>query len=277
MWVELGYTLRHHRGQLIGWGLGLALYVLLMISLYSDISTIDFQIFMEYYPEELMAFFGGFDFSTPQGYLDIYFFNYMTIIVGIFAVNAGAKLIVQDEEDGLLDLILAYPKSRTGIFWGRVFGYVLTLMIILLITWVCWVIPAQEIGMDLTVGEITRPYLGLLGQLFLFGSLALLLSMILPGVRLASMTTGGLLIANYLVIGLSKSHPDLVKMVKYTPLHFYQGGYAILGIEWENLVVGFGVGLLFALLAWWRFLRRDLRVAGEGGWRLGDLFPSRQA
>jgi hypothetical protein len=26
------------------------------------------------------------------------------------------------------------------------------------------------------------------------------------------------------------------------------------------------IALLFALLAWWRFERRDVRVAGEGNW-----------
>lgn len=91
------------------------------------------------------------------------------------------------------------------------------------------------------------------------------------------MIAGGLLVANYVVIGLSNINQDLEKIVEYTPLHFYQGGDAILGIEWENLMIGFGVGLLFALLAWWRFVRRDLRVTGEGGWRLRELLPSRQA
>jgi len=28
-----------------------------------------------------------------------------------------------------------------------------------------------------------------------------------------------------------------------------------------------GVAALFTLVAWWRFQRRDIRVAGEGGWQ----------
>ncbi len=32
-----------------------------------------------------------------------------------------------------------------------------------------------------------------------------------------------------------------------------------------------GIALLLALLAWWRFERRDVRVGGEGGWRLPIL------
>ena len=279
MFVELRYTLRRFRGQIIGWGLGLTLYSLLMVSMYADIAQIDFDAFLGYYPEEMLAFFGdSFSaISSPHGYMDLYFFNYMTIIVGIFAVGAGAKLIVKDEEDGLLDLVLAYPKSRSALFWGRVFAFVVTLVLIMLISWLSWVIPSGSSSMNLSAWEILRPFWGLMSQLLLFGSFALFLSMILPASRLASMITGGLLVANYLVIGLANINQDLEKIVKYTPLHIYQGGYAILGIEWDSIVIILEGAILFLLLAWWRFLLRDLRVAGEGGWKLKEIMPFRKS
>ncbi len=274
MFVELIYTLRRNRGQIFGWSLGLVLYSALMSSMYSDIALIDFDAFLGYYPEDMLAFFGDSfaAISSPHGYLDLYFFGYMTIIVGIFTVGAGAKLIVKDEEDGLLDLILAYPKSRSAVFWGRVFGYILTVISILIVAWLSWAIPSGSTGLDLTAGELLNPFWGLLGQLLLFGSFALLLSMLLPAARIASMITGGLLVGNYLLIGLANINQDLKNIVEYTPLHIYQGGYAILGIDLDNLMIIFGGVLLFLLLAWWRFLLRDLRVAGEGGWKLMEIF-----
>ncbi len=278
MLVELRYTLRRYMGQIIGWGLGLTLYSVLMVSMYSDIANVDFAALLEYYPQEMLAFFGdSFQaISSPHGYMDLYFFGYMTIIVGIFAVSTGAKLIVKDEENGLLDLVLAYPKSRSEIFWGRVLGYMVTLMLILFISWLSWILPSSSAGMGLTAGELLRPFWGLLAQLLLFGSFALLLSMIVPSSRLASMITSGLLVANYLAIGLSNINQDLKSIVEYTPLHIYQGGYAILGINWDWLLITSMGVLLFLLLAWWRFLYRDLRVAGEGGWKLKEIFTARK-
>ena len=80
MFVEILNTLRRNRGQIIGWGFGLALYSLLMVSIYADIASIDINAFLGYYPEEMMAFFGeGMQAMTsPEGYLDLYFFSYMT-------------------------------------------------------------------------------------------------------------------------------------------------------------------------------------------------------
>ncbi len=276
MAVEFLYTLRRFRGQIIGWGLGLTLYIILMSSMYSDIKGIDFGTMLESYPPEMVAFFGEsfYGISSPQGYLDLYFFNYMTIIVGIFSVGAGAKLIVKDEEDGLLDLVISYPKSRSSIFWGRVLGFSLTLGILLLISWLGWAVPSSQIGLNLSPGELLRPFGGLFAQLLFFGCVALLLSLVLPASRLASMIAGGVLVANYLLIGLSNINQDLKTITEFTPLHFYQGGYAILGVNTDYLVIVFEGAVLFLFLSWWQFLRRDLRVAGESGWKLKDILPA---
>jgi ABC-2 type transport system permease protein len=273
MLAELKHTLRRNRGQMIGWAIGLALYGLLMVSMFDSIVGIEgFEEMIASYPEDLAAFFGGFTaMTTPKGYLDVYYFNYMPVIVGIFAVAAGAGLLVSDEEKGILDLVLSYPVSRTALFWGRVLGFLIVTVVILLIGWLSWVLPAQGTGMDLTWIGFLRPFLPLFVQLVLFGTLALLLSLVLPSVRTAGMLTGGLLVGNYLLVGLSNLNEDLKVFIEYTPLYYYQGGKAVDGIDWVWLGGLAGVSLAFVLLAWWRFQRRDIRVSGEGGWNLPSL------
>ena len=132
-------------------------------------------------------------------------------------------------------------------------------------------------GLDLSWLELLRPFLPLFAQLLLFGTLALLLSMVLPSGRIAGMLTGGLLVANYLLIGLSNLNESLKSFVEFTPLHYYQGGDAITELNWGWLVGLLAVSAAFALLAWWRFQRRDIRGGGEGGWRLPSLPFRRRA
>ncbi len=281
MLAEFKHTLRRMRGQMIGWGIGLALYGLLMVSLYDSIVGIEgFQELIASYPQELMAFFGDADFlaiTTPKGYIGLYYFNYMTVIIGIFAVGACASLLVGDEEKGLLDLVMAHPVSRTALFWGRLLGFAVATVLILLVGWLSWLIPSGSSSMDLPWIELLRPFLPLFAELLLFGTLALLLSMVLPSVRIAGMITGGLLVANYLLIGLSNINEDLKSLIEFTPLHYYQGGDAITELNWGWLAGLLAVSAAFALLAWWRFQRRDIRVGGEGGWRLPSLSFHRRA
>jgi ABC-2 type transport system permease protein len=273
MWAEFRHTLRRMRGQIIGWGIGVAVYGLLMVSLFDSIRAIEgFEEMIASYPPELMGFFGDMmGITTPRGYLDIYYFTYMNVVIGIFTVGACAGLLVGDEEKGILDLVLAHPVSRGALFWGRLLGFTLATVVILLIGWLSWVIPAQGTGMDLTWIEFLRPFGPLFALLLLFGTLALLLSLVLPSTRSAGMLTGGLLVANFLLVGLANTNDKLATVVEYTPFHYYQGGDAIDGLNWEWLAGLSVVTLLFALLAWWRFQRRDIRVGGEGGWQLPRL------
>lgn len=144
-------------------------------------------------------------------------------------------------------------------------------MIMLGVDWLSRVIPSSGSGMDLTRLELLRPFGPLLAQLLLFGALALLLSMVMPSSRSAGMVAGGLLVANYLLVGLANINEDLQAIVDWTPLHFYQGGYAAEGLKWSWLGSLLVAAVLLALLAWWRFQQRDIRAGGEGGWRLPSL------
>jgi len=278
MLAEFKHTLRRMRGQIIGWSIGIGLYGLLMVSFYDSISTIEgFEQYIASFPEELMAFFGDMmRITTPKGYIDIYYFNYMTVIIGIFTVSAGASLLVKDEEEGRLDLLMAYPVSRSSLFWGRLLGYITSIVLILLVGWLSWWAPSGNVGMGLTGLEFMRPFIPLLIQLLLFGFLGLLLSMMLPSVRMAGMFTGALLVANYLLLGLSNINEDLKPIMDYTPLKYYQGGNAIDGVNWEWFAWLFGATVFFAILAWWRFQKRDIRVGGEGGWRIPILQTQRE-
>jgi len=270
MFAEFKHTLGRLRGQILGWGIGLGLYGLLMVSFFDTIQGMpEMTALLKSYPKEMIAFFGDLlAITTPQGYLDIYFFSYLAPIVGIFAAGACAGLVAGDEEKGILDLVLGHPVSRTALYWGRLLAFLLALGLILLFGYLSWVIPAGGTGMDLTWIEFLRPFLPLLAVLLLFGTLALLFSMVLPSARMAGMASAGLLVANWLLMGLANINNNLKTAVKYTPLYYYQGGKAVPGIDWTWLLGLLGAAVLFAGLAWWRFQRRDIRVGGEGGWRL---------
>ena len=82
---------------------------------------------------------------------------------------------------------------------------------------------------------------------------------------------GALLVINFLLVGLANINPDLQAIYELTPLYFYQGGSAVQGVDWTNLLGLAGIALILSLLAWWSFQRREIRVGGEGGWKLPKL------
>ena len=268
MKTEFRYRLARFRGQILGWGIGLALLGLFIAQFYGTIldQQDQFEQLLDNYPKELMAFFGDVQFVTPSGYLSFEYFSFMPLIVGIFAVLMGSGLLVSDEESGRLDLIMAHPVSRRALFWGRLGAFALATLAILALAWLGLFIPTHWTPLDVGGLELAWPFLSLLGLLLLFGTLALLLSMVLPSRRMTAMTTGLLLVASYFVTSLARIIDDLKTVSKLSPLNYYQGGEAIdsLNVTWLVGLLAFSA--LFAILAWWRFERRDIRVGGEGGW-----------
>lgn len=276
MFAEFKNTLRRLKGAIIWWGISLFLYGMFMASLFENIQEMGdaFLVILEAYPPEMLAFFPEiFDILKPVGYLDVYYFGYMTFILGMFTVGAFAKLLVGDEEAGILDLVMAHPLSRSAIFWGRVLGLVAAIGLIMLISWVGWMIPPGPENLTLNGVELFTPYLPLFAVQLLFGGLALLLSMILPAARAAGGLSAGLLIGNYLLTGFANINEDLKPIFDLTPLRYYQGADAINGLDWNWMGGLLLVSVVLALLAWWRFQRRDIRVGGEGTWQLSNLIP----
>lgn len=271
MLAEFKHTLRRLRGSMLGWGLGLVAYVALIASFYDSLSNMNEGLMqlINSYPKELMAFFGDFaSISTPKGYMQTYWFLYMTLIIGIFSVGAGANLLAKDEESGTLDLVLAHPVSRTGMFWGRFLGLGAATAAILLISWLGWVLASMRTSLDLTWLQLLQSFVPLWALLMLFAALATLLSMLLPSASAAAMTAGTLLAANWLLQGTANINQDLKAAYRWTPLYLLQGGDAIDGLNWSWLAMLLGATLLLALLAWWLFQRRDIRVGGERSWSL---------
>ncbi|MEW6094364.1 MAG: ABC transporter permease, partial [Chloroflexota bacterium] len=176
--------------------------------------------------------------------------------------------ILADEERGLLDLVLAHPVSRAALFWGRFLAFACVTAGILLLSWLGFVAGLSGAGWEVSALDLLLPHLDLFVLLMLFGALALFLSMGLPSRALAASLTGGLLVGSYFVTSLARINDKLSGLNKFSPLNYYEGGRALDDLNWEHLLGLLGFTLLFTLLAWLLFERRDIRVSGTGGWKI---------
>ena len=276
---RIGTTFRHTyfqmKGQIIGWGLGLALLGLIIVPFYDIFGgqQDQFQQLIENYPEELLAFFGGDMTSvlTPIGYLKMYAFSMLPIIFGIFSVMAGSGLLLKDEEHGRLDLIVSHPVGRTSLFFGRFLGFTGAAISILLIGWLGFCILLGQSSLDMTWGQLAVPFVSLLVQLVIYAALAALLSMLLPKRSLAAMITGVVLVISYFVSSLVALDDRLELVAKFLPHNYYQVvlSFQELNLTWLFALLGISLGMV--LLAWWLFLCRDIRISGEGSWQLPKM------
>jgi ABC-2 type transport system permease protein len=262
--------------QILVWGLSLAVLGAFLVPFYESTGERQAQYMqlLQGYPPELLSFFysGGINMMfTPAGYMDLGFFSYMPLIVGIYALLACSGLLAGDEENGTLDLVIAHPVSRTALFFGRLLAFVVATIVIFVITWAGFVIAINWFRLPIGWDQMALPFLSLLAAMLFFGTLALLLSMVLPSRRAAAMVAGILLVASYFVTSLARVNKNLETVARFSPLNYYQGGMAIEGLNGGWFLGLVACSLVFTILAWWCFKRRDIRVGGEGSWRLSWL------
>ncbi len=271
MFTIFNQSLRRWKWQIVGWGSVLFVVALYLMWIYKPMLDQQAQLknLLDAYGKEMLSFFGGaVDIFSAAGYLSFGFFSYIPVAVGILALLLGAGLVAADEEKGTLDLILAHPITRTALFWGRWLALVAALSAVLLLTWLGFVLGLPLSGLDTTIGQLLLPHISLLAILLLFAALALFLSLALPSRALAASVTGALLVASYIVSSLASVNDKLAPINNLSPLKYYQGGRAVDGLDWGSWLGTLAAALIFTVLAWLLFLRRDIRVSGEHGWTL---------
>jgi ABC-2 type transport system permease protein len=272
MLTTLRYTFAQYRGQILGWGLSIAALGLLLVVFYDVFmdQQEDLLQMIESYPPEFLAFFGGdaTTIATPEGYLSMYGFSMLPVIIGIFGLIAGSGLLASDEESGRLDLILAHPVGRMALFWGRLLAFVGATVAIMVIGWLGFSILLGASSLDVSWGQMALPFLPLLAQVLLYGTLALLCSMFLPSRSLAASAAGIVMVMSYFLSSMASLNEDLALIAQFLPYKYFQGGDAMNGLDWASFLGLLAASAVMALLAWWRFQGRDIRVGGEGGWRL---------
>jgi hypothetical protein len=70
---------------------------------------------------------------------------------------------------------------------------------------------------------------------------------------------------------LSELNDKLEPIFEFTPLYFYQGAQIITDPNWSWIGGLVMASLIMVIAAWLIFLRRDIRVGGEAGWRIPIL------
>ena len=282
MWTIFSYSVRKKLGMIIGWGVGLLLLGLLLISMYDLIAIdagIDFNQYIDAMPPEMMALFGGaVDFASPAGFLSLEYFSYLPIMLGFVIIGQAGKLFVGLEEEGLLDLYLAYPIRRIQFFHGRILAETAALILLMIFAYIGAVIPLGNTSLGISALEMIEPFLSLFAILFCYLGISVLLTFILP-TRSLGVTAGNLfLIISFFIDGFAGVNEKLEPFAKFSPFHYFQRADSIVdGMNWEWFGGLFAVGLAGILVSMVLFERREVRVSGEGSWQLLSFLKKKKS
>ncbi|MFI5273629.1 MAG: ABC transporter permease subunit [Ktedonobacterales bacterium] len=253
-------SLRGYRTAILGWGIGIGLLIFFyyptVTSALSGATPAQLQQLVQQF-----RFFGEtLALTTPGGYVTFKIMGSLPLVLGIWAVLAGARMTRGEEESGALDILLSTPQSRLSIVVQKLLALaaatgLISLLIGLLIlagmaSAKTTVDPAHALLAGVNVG-IT---------VFLFGALALLLAQFLSRSAAAGLA-GGLMALFYVLEGTGRAVDGLSGLRPISPFYYYDRnlplvpGYAI---NWGALAVLVALCVIVAGAAVPLFLRRDV-------------------
>ena len=267
------FAFRRSRWMLAGWGIPLFLLGLITLPFYDLVSENEKQLLaiLQTLPPQLTAFIGGEDaalFLTPGGFITLRYFAFLPIYLGVYGAMVGSGMLAADEERGVLDFVLAHPAGRAALFWGRFTSLAAGVLVIMVCCWLgLWFGVLRADGLDFPPGQLALPFLSAYAMTMLFAAMALALSMVVPSRIAAAMLTGIFAFASYVITNLARAIPALETWAAASPVSYFQSD-AMDGLHPGKLWALLVPAVLFALLAWVGFRARDIRVAGDGGWKL---------
>ncbi|MEE3176436.1 MAG: ABC transporter permease subunit [Verrucomicrobiota bacterium] len=267
------YSFRRSVWAIIGWGIPLMLLGIITIPFYDLVAENEKHLrpVLENLKPLVKSFVGGDEVEeifTPQGFIALRYFAFLPVILGIYGSVSGSGLLAADEERGILDFVLAHPVSRGQLFWGRVVAFTVSLSCIIGLGWLgLWIGVAKAESMTFSPFQLVLPYLSVFVVTWFFACFSLALSMCVPSRSSAAMISGIVVLAGYIITTLSKAIKGLESWAIFSPLTYYQSN-AMKGLEIDPFIKLFLVALLFLFLARTGFRFRDIRVAGDGGWKL---------
>jgi ABC-2 type transport system permease protein len=259
-------SLRDYRRALIGWTIGICVFVGMYTSFFPQMhQNPDFynQAAIAKYPDSLRKLMGGLEnIASGTGFLQAIVYQlFVPMLFIMCAVILGNKAIAAPEESGTLELTLTLPLDRKRLVVERFAALALGLLGIAVASLAVVTILGSSVDLGVAFDRILAAHTGLYLLVLFFGTLALAVGAATGRKALAMSVAGVYAVAGYVVNALAADIEAMRWLNRLSPFYYYSEGNPLVNGfptgDYLVLLAGTAVLVLTAVLA---FDRRDVGV-----------------
>src|SRR5437763_3135223 len=214
----LSKSLRDYRVPMLAWGFGLLVFMASFVAMATPAVVMAYISLVK-----ILSFWGDpYAMNTLEGYIT---FRWMEtawpILLSIWPILAGARLVRREEERGTMDVLLATSQSRTRLLLSKVGAHAIALLVIAVLFAVGVVAGEAALGgghVDVIRALLTGLNLSLLA--FFFGMVALLFSQLTASRRAAAGWASGLLIL-FVLLNMAGRELNGAWVQYLSPVYYY--------------------------------------------------------
>jgi ABC-2 type transport system permease protein len=261
-------------GEILGWGLGLGLFGAVYIGVYpqmegqmADLADLELYRAM------------GIDLASFAGYIASAVLQFLSLLLGIYAISTSTDALAGEEDSGRLELVLAMPLKRWQIVAAKALALALAALGILVIAGAGSALVLEAVRatstVDVSAGQLFGAVLNGWPLTLAVMMLGLWLGAYLPNRRAAALTLTVIFVANYFGNTLGRMIDSLADLRRFTLFYYLDTNTTIFsqGARAGDVAVLLGLAALFLGLALLAFQRRNVTV-GAWPWQRARLPPA---
>ena len=254
-------VVRDQRRSLVLWSLALAAVSAMYISFWPSLGDGAMEEAISSLPEEMVIAMGYDRIGTAAGYMTSTVYGLLApILLLVFAISVGSRLVAGEEEDGSLELELTSPVERGRVFAERLLALWLdVLLLVAALTAVSYLLVMafdMEVGFTSVLAGAAGLYLLVIGM----GTVALAVGAI-TGRRAAALGVAAALAVLAFIFDAIGPVADMGWMTAVSPFSWYLENDPLTnGFDVRGLLLLAIIPLVFGAAGLVRFDRRDLMV-----------------
>jgi ABC-2 type transport system permease protein len=259
-------TLRRGWRPMLYWGIGMALLALYMLVAIQDMDTLgQYAAIVESMPPALLALFGSevAAIGSPDGFIAFGFFGFGLLFLAVYAVSAGLNITANEEEDGILDSLLAQPVPRWRVMIEKFLAYLVLSAGIVVLSYAGLLLGMQFSALPVNTGRMAQAAANMLPSMLLMTAFTMFAAVVVRrravAMGLAAVFVVGSYFVDFLGGAASGSLADALRALSF--FSYYDATTVMqTGLNWGSVALLLGVTAALVAGALWFFQRRDVGV-----------------
>ena len=258
-------TLRSNWKSTMYWGFGMGILGLYLVAIASSSEIMaSYGPLLESMPSAMLNAIGVSDvrmLTTTEGMISSGFVTYAMLMLSVYAVIAGLNITANEEDEGIMDIILALPITRTQVIIEKSIAFaILSLGVVLL----CILYPLIGIvvfSVEVNVGKVILSILSIYPGILLIMAVTSLIGTIARRRLTTIGLSAGFIMVSYFInfLGNAASESFAATLQQFS-FFYYTNGEAIILDTFNPLtsVVLIAVAVICAGFSVTMFNRRDI-------------------
>lgn len=253
--------------QMIAWGLGLAALAMLVVLMVPLFDMQDMKSLLESFPPFILAMIGvGRDlevFATNEGFVAIGFFGKSALIFAVYPVVMGMRITAEEEDNGIMDVLLSLPVSRAQVLVEKFLAYCVSIVGVVALIYLGVGIGAGLGNVELEVGRLTEVTFYLIPLMIFVMAATMLVAAVARRRMMALGVITAFVVASFMLqtIGLAAEGTVAEPLGTVSFFTYYNAGNILReGFIWPHIAGYVALSLVMLAVSLYRYERRDVGV-----------------